>query len=147
MTSLSERGVVVWDGKSYRYETEGAWRAKPVEEGADLASLKNLKQLRSTLAVIQQEPMKLFVDLDHLKLEETPQTGVGIGITPEDDDPVVFIHDGGKFYRADQWTAMEPGTEGDAGVVRRRGGVLAAIPGNDIPAGTFCILVNLEVLE
>lgn len=146
LADLGARGLVIYDGKRYRYTFEETWRAKPLAKEQE-TRLQHIRELRSVLAVINNDPFKIYVDFAHLQLEGVRKTGAGSGIRTRDDDPVVYIHDDNRFYQADQWTDLELGAEGDAGVVARRGGVLATIPGNDIPAGTFCVLVNLSGLE
>jgi hypothetical protein len=62
---------------------------------------------------------------------------------------VLLIRENGKYYQlpANKLHPLDMADAGEANVLVRRGAVTAAIPNNDIPIGTDCVLVNLtEIL-
>ena len=66
-------------------------------------------------------------------------------------DGVVIYTDDGRFFviPEDQWRSQELDAKnaGEAGVLVKRGTVLARIPQEGPPAGYACILINLGSLK
>jgi hypothetical protein len=98
-------------------------------------------------------PKVVFLNLDALHDLADPSQGQGgrarQGHLSEKGHGLPFetflIHEKGVFYAIPE-AALNPLEEEDAGeakVLVRRGVVAAAVPNNDIPIGTNCVVVNL----
>ena len=155
LSEIGERGLVVYDGEHYHYVTEGDWRNRPLQEPAPQidAAANNALTAGAILAKLESQNTVL-VDLDTLPKPEASTTPSGPIFRPwhnptRDTEPSVLLRETkngqSTFYqvREDDWQLLEAGFEGDAGVLVRRGALVAAIPRNEIPSGSYCVLVNL----
>jgi hypothetical protein len=66
---------------------------------------------------------------------------------------IVIVGDDGKTYKVPTDTWMKPENKipadfaGDAGVVVKRGALLAEVPMPEFPVGYYCILINFSEVE
>jgi len=92
---------------------------------------------------------RVFVNLDALVTldegKDAPGTTVG---TNGSEEHQIILFEGGQFFSVapKPEPAIPEGFEQDAGVLVNRGAVVAAIPGGNLPIGTWCVLVNLAQL-
>jgi hypothetical protein len=146
LSNIGARGLVVFDGKTYSYIREGDWRAQGYVAGAP-AVLEQLAQLK---AVVAQLGDSIVVDLDQLDLEDpSVEVKPTESKTPWQGGRSVVLRENAYLYQITeaQLSGLDEGFEGDAGVLVTRGAVVAAIPSNSIPSGTYCVLVNRTSLK
>lgn len=147
------------------------WRKFPVEDIADFAKkhgfdvndLKTLVDNSVSIAVMHEkasvERRTVFVNLgafhdladpskDSQDGSKDPRYGSQAKNLPASFG-VLLILEKGKYYQleASKLHHLDTPDAGEANVLVRRGAVTAAVPNNDIPIGTDCVLVNLtEIL-
>lgn len=154
MPNLSEigvRGLVVAEDSKFFFVTENEWRQNAALSAAPLNNgqpdPQKLVDLNVALAKLSATA---FVNLDALAnversdlQQDPPPQGRAPGANDLDKDGVL-LYENNKYYLVPRamWQPLTPNAEGDAGVLVKRGAVVAAVPGNDIPTGTFCVLVN-----
>jgi hypothetical protein len=150
--AIGARGLVIYDNDAggkprYFYVQESELRRHPVENPS--VRLQDLAKLRAPAIPLGKD--QVLLNYDELKgLDESKLSSVkDVQPTAVPDASAVVVVEKGKFFVAPraQWKEMVPGAEGDAGVLVSRGAVVAAIPENQIPSGTYCVLVNMEGLD
>lgn len=143
LSSIGARGLVVFEAGKYYYVKEEKWRSN----GAAKDAPKQVQAAQKLGTVMAQLENATYVDLDKLKTLEDGMPAPQKTRAWIDEQSIVFQESGKLFQipRSD-WSELDPGFEGDAGVIVTRGAVVAAIPSNQIPSGTYCVLVNLESL-
>jgi hypothetical protein len=144
LSTLGSQGLVLFSkggDKNYYFVLEPAWRkcqlAKPPPAAVSLH--------KDGAAVGALSASQVFVDFGKLTELDPGLSPPGTGTPgPAPTGQAVIIYDGAKYYGvgADKWQPMVPGGEGDAGVLVNRGAVVATIPKNEIPSGTYCVLIN-----
>jgi len=151
ISDIGTRGLVISDDNRFFYVSESDWRqrtalsAAPRQEGQP--DPETLVDLGVAVAKLSNSA---FINLDalaNLEPSEMAQAPAPVGRTPgsrELDAKGVLLYENKSFYMvpASMWKPLAPNAEGDAGVLVKRGAVVAAVPPNDIPTGTFCVLVN-----
>jgi hypothetical protein len=141
-STIGARGLVVYDGKTYSYITEGDWRTLGYVSDAP-AEFQDLVRLN---AVVAQLGEAILVDLDRLGELEPPSVELEPRPSKAPWQAVrsVVLRENAVFYQIteDKLRRLDEGFEGDAGVLVTRGAVVASIPSNSIPSGTYCVLVN-----
>jgi hypothetical protein len=143
LSSIGARGLVVFDGRQYKYVQESVWRSQGPSGGAP-TQYDNLKELHAVVAHLGNT---IYVNLDELPgLEASDGTKPGPKHEWEPDADIVLREQGALYQVSGNWQDLPVGFEGDAGVLVNRGAVVATIPSNSIPSGTYCILVNLAAL-
>jgi hypothetical protein len=146
LNEIGERGVVVYDGTSFSYVLEDHWRDfKIAKPGQDLIALASANVVVASVA----RCAAVFLNLTEMNDVNNPSApGASTGTRGTEDGPLVILHESGSFFSLseDQLTSLEEGAEGDAGVLINRGTIAASIPQNEIPSGTWCILLNLASL-
>jgi len=149
LSDIGPRGLVMFDGQDYYYVSEDAWRKKgPLKDPAPGLLAPGLKEVK---AVVAQLKAGVYVNLDRLAgLEEDPNpahTGAP-GPWRTSATNIVFEEKQRLFQiTREDMTKLSAGSEGDARVLVKRGAVVASIPANSIPSGTYCVLVNLASLS
>jgi hypothetical protein len=149
LSSIGTRGLVIYDDKdTYNYVTEEAWRARgPLNPIPPTFPARNLIGLNVAVAALDEG---VYVDLERMPdLEPASVPNPNANPVPWVADPrSVVIREKDAFYQIVEadWQQVPEGFEGDAGVLVKRGAVVATIPSNSIPSGTYCILVNLANL-
>jgi len=143
LSTIGARGLVVYDGKTYSYIRESEWRAQGYVADAP-AEFEALVRLN---AVVAQLGEAILIDLDRLGELEPPSEDIEPHESKEpwqEKGRSVVLRENALFYQVteEKLSALDEGFEGDAGVVVTRGAVVAAIPSNSIPSGTYCVLVN-----
>jgi hypothetical protein len=175
--SIGARGMVIHAGTRgggtyafYAVNTQETWRKFLVEDkdmgtfaqkqGFNVEDLRKLIDNSVSTAVLKTRPdvqaQTVLLNLDAFQeLADTPGDGPG---APRQDPPrahglpsrfALLIHEEGKYYAPPtaEFHPLEGQDAGEAKILVRRGAVAAAIPNNDIPIGTDCVLVNLtEIL-
>jgi hypothetical protein len=153
LSDIGPRGLLLAHEEGFSYVTETAWRertevadSRTVKAGADLEELVRLNVAVAKLAC------GVFVNLDALaELEEGLHVDTGkkqeVGALRPGDMNVV-LHERERFYVVQEpmFQKLDAAASGDAGVLVKRGAVVASIPANTIPTGTFCVLVNWKGL-
>ncbi len=167
MSKIGDRGLVLYDGKNYYTVNEDKWRELERHEvpvaGSGTPSVPGLDALihfQAAVALLSAKPdANVFVDLERLaRLPETkgskalreemghhpkltkvpPLKGRNIVVREAD---CVFV------VPENLWgTPVPPAACGDARVLVNRGTLVAAIPQNQMPVGTWCVLVNIAAL-
>ena len=148
------------------------WREFPItniatfaqERGFDVGDLDILAKNSVSIAVMKTrhevQGKTVFVNLDafHDLAKQSPDADDGsskdVQYNSQVDNllarfGVLLIRENGKYYQlpASKLHPLDTADAGEANVLVRRGAVTAAIPNNDIPIGTDCVLVNLtEIL-
>jgi hypothetical protein len=148
LSDIGARGLVVHDGEKYFYVLEETWRnmvaPKPPPNAPELVSL------RAAVAVLAAEPINVFVNLNEISFGDA-ETRAASGDKPPSGTQSsrrVVLHDNDKYYEIPDaaWSTIDENSAGDARVLVKRGALVAAIPKNTIPSGTWCVLVNLKSL-
>lgn len=155
LSSIGTRGLVVYTGNKdaagndiYKFITENDWRiqGRPSTVGAPLVGLNVVA------APVAGQPTKtIFVNFDELALLAPPvkPTGPAVPASAPAAAWTIIVNEGAMQTEVPDaiFSALTPGSEGDAAVLVRRGAVVAAIPQNSIPSGSFCVLVNLPGIK
>jgi hypothetical protein len=153
-TSLSDigvRGLVICEDGKFYYVTETKWRDKcaltdaPKQNGAETP--QTLVDLNVALAKLSKSA---FVNLDALMNLEPSDLGQEEPAQERDpeanelDEKGILLYENERYYMIpeEMWEPLAANAEGDAGVLVKRGAVVASVSANDIPTGTFCVLVN-----
>lgn len=151
LSDIGPRGLVTtFDGDKYYYVSEDDWRQNgpltdPKAAGIPVADLAKLK------VVVTQLNGGAFVNLDRLAgLAKDPTASQnGNPIAWRQSSVNIVLEENGKCFQItrEDMKDLPTGFEGDARVVVKRGAVVASIPPNTIPSGTYCVLVNLASLK
>lgn len=163
LKKLGDRGLVIAetaaDGQpKYYFVLEEEWTPLQVK-----APPKTLTALVAAGAAVGQIPKSngAFIDFGKLNVkpagseEDDDADAIDVAdleVTPVDADPDgIVIHEDSTYYSVsrEKW-ALNPlpsGAEGDAGALVDRGAIAANIPNDDIPIGTYCVLVNLALIN
>jgi len=153
LSELGKRGLVIFDGKDYFFVKEDDWRTFPAYGLDAQPALSELVKVKAAVAALQAGPDAVFLNFDRMKeLDETPGTTASkakaktAGQIPAFKTDNVVIREGASVVAVprDKWSQVDVGLTGDARVLVNRGAVVAAVPQAHIPAGTFCVLVNLS---
>jgi len=147
INEIGTRGLVVFKDDTYYFVTEKTWRDKgPL---SDAAANLPLAELNKVKAVVAELGDVVYVDLDQLhNLDdasvETPATTNAWSKS----GPSIVLREKGNYFQValDTDDTIEKGFEGDARVLVNRGAVVAAVPQNTIPTGSYCVLLNLSSL-
>jgi hypothetical protein len=142
---VGSRGLVVFDGKDYSYITEVSWR-----NGTQIRGMPNeLTPLRETKSVLAKLNNVTYVDLDRIAGLADPRGDNNGDRTLNSTKKSVVFREGDRFFQImlDELNELPEGFEGSARTLVTRGAIVAAIPKNDIPSGTYCVLVNLANLN
>ena|SRR5215471_5237465 len=142
---VGSRGLVVFDGNTYSYVTEVDWRGK-----TKLKSIpQELQKLRETKTVMAKVGQAVYVDLDQIAGLGQATGDVNGSLSFDNATKSVVFREGEYGYQIalTELTELPEGFEGSARVLVTRGAVTAAIPKNEIPSGTYCVLVNLASLK
>lgn len=155
LSDIGIRGLVIADGEDYWFVTESEWREKfaltKAPESGGRTSVQTLVDLKVALAKLSNT---VFVNLDALaNLGESDLDPAEAA--PKDpkadvlDTDGILLHEKNQYYLVplSELHPLEENAEGDAGVLVSRGALVASIPANDIPTGTFCVLVNWSGLQ
>ena len=147
LSEIGARGLVVAEGNQvFKFVREHEWLALgPVSN--ETPAMAQLKQLNVIVAKVDQG---MYVDLELLAGLGPPANGVAPGNAhPLAAGRSVFLRHQGQVFQVPQSELdkpehkIDPGFEGAAGVVITRGSVVAAVPPNPIPAGTYCVVINM----
>jgi hypothetical protein len=146
LNDIGVRGLVVFDDGKYYYSLEDDWRKYKIEDPSD--ELQGLADCRAVVARTSATA-SVFVNLSEMEEVKDPEApyepGTSTGSNGIEEGAVVILHENGSFFSVadERLYELVEGSEGDAGVVVNRGTIVASIPQNDIPSGTWCVLVNL----
>lgn len=146
LSEIGARGLVIFHEKKFKFVTEDEWRKNgklPEPTGA----IKTLTDLKAVIARVETD---VYVDLDRMDgLEDSNLKTEGTAVKAAAPTPSILLRERGDLIRVplSTFTELDKGFEGDAGVIVNRGGLVAAIPRNSIPSGTYCVLVNLDMLK
>ena len=146
---LKERGLVVFKDGAFVFSTESNWRSNAtVLNGAGVtADLSSLQTARGIVAPLGNTDG--FVSFD-LLLGLPKQPVAAASGTPSAGavwNLVVLEQNNFLEIPSTAFNTLSKGAAGDAGVLVRRGTVVASIPQNSIPSGSFCVLVNFDRLR
>lgn len=158
LSETGERGLVIFDGEKYFAVIEEDWRrldryALPPPTSGD--PVANLSALKAAVAVLAEDPQSVFVNLDQFtELKETKGSQADAKLTPTAPLPApssgrsIVLREGKSVVVVPdtEWQPIEGDVAGDAKVLVLRGAIAASIPEQDIPTGTFCVLVNFAGL-
>lgn len=156
LKKLGDRGLIIHeliDNESkYFFVLEEDWMRLKLEEPDE--QLQQLAKLGAVVAQVE-DSQGAFVDLAKLGVAEAHpevrEEAESHLVETEVNASSIVIHEEGTFYAIPRsaWKAngLPEGAEGDAGALVDRGAVAANIPDDDIPIGTFCVLVNLGLLN
>jgi hypothetical protein len=150
-SSLGPRGLIIHstDGKYY-YLLEPEWRKCGV-----LASTVKLSETLARHEAIAGKTIEgFFVNFEKLQIGDKPDPIGQDAMGAAGNDSIVIherVNGEEQFYAipATTWRqhVLDEGADSDAGVLVRRGAVVAAIPDVNVPVGTFCALINFAVLK
>jgi hypothetical protein len=146
LSNLGARGLIVHYDERYYFVTEAKWHQQVLSSAPANPQVARLKELKAVMAGIND---MAYVDLDHLaELPGTTSPPPAQTVAWSDKKPSVVLQENGKYFQVtlDNLTVLTEGFEGDARVLVNRGALVAAIPQNSIPSGTYCVLVNLTGL-
>jgi hypothetical protein len=148
LSDIGTRGLVVFDPDGYSYSLEDSWRDFKIQDPS--TELIALARSRAVVARTTQSSSAVFVNLSEMEFprDDEPaafEPGEATAEGGAEADATVILHEEGSFFAVTEQDlfTLEEGAEGDAGVLVNRGTIVAAIPRNDIPSGTWCVLVNL----
>lgn len=167
LKKLGDRGLVIAEAgrngePEYFFVLEETWATRPVAEGSE-----PFETLVDAGAAVGQLPESKGAVVDFEKLQ-VRKFGEGSAEDQEEEekdrekwpDPEadvvadpngIVIHHDGQYYSVSQehWAdnRLFEGSEGDAGTLVDRGAIAANIPNDSIPIGTYCVLVNLVLLN
>jgi hypothetical protein len=152
LSSIGTRGLVVFlgDKEGFQYVTEGTWRQES-QQRPPTANTKKLQELCAAVAPVNDAGSPCaFVNFAALK-NLSPADPQAKPITPNPSRTAkwsIVVYENTTFYEIPSklFTPLDVGSAGDAAVLVRRGAVLATIPKNNIPSGTFCVLVNMPAI-
>jgi hypothetical protein len=152
LSKLGDRGIVVHelDGSDSKYffVLEEEWMKHKLN-----AATPRLEAFAASGGVLAQSADTAGAILDFQKIKVRPTELKNVVRLPnvEDKGDAIVIRDGRDYYVLEPalWKNNElpPGAEGDAGTLVDRGAAVANIPDDDIPIGTYCVLVNLGLLN
>lgn len=163
LKKLGDRGLVIAEARAggdpeYYFVLEEEWTPRQVTNVPEA-----LAKLVAAGAAVGQIPGSkgAFIDFGklHVKPAGSEESDDGDGPNIEDLDPIpvnagpddIVIHENDTLYAISRrnWAGnrLPPGAEGDAGTLVDRGAIAANIPNDDIPIGTYCVLVNLALLN
>jgi hypothetical protein len=166
LSQIGARGLVVYcqDGNkkdTYSYYADNndqSWRKLGVTRAALESTLgdrwkdiETLLRARAPLGVVESRAggSTFLVNLDACHAEASPVADRHgqEGQLPLDADLFLLVENG-EFYAIprSELRELQPINAGEAKVLVRRGAVVAAIPHNEAPYGTNCVLVNLTQL-
>jgi hypothetical protein len=165
LKKLGDRGLVIAEAgrngePEYYFVLEETWATRPVVEGRE-----HFQALLDAGVIVAQVPESqgAFVDFEKLQVlkyeesseedqeEEKEDRGRWKRVNVEADPNGIVIHHDGQLYSVspEHWanSPLIEGSEGDAGTLVDRGAIAANIPNDSIPIGTYCVLVNLALLN
>lgn len=150
-SKIGERGLVVYDG-NYHYVNEDDWRSKKAlkEPAGPTDTLNSIQKLGGILANLADQNT-VYVDLDKFPApadEAVPAAAPQVNNWTSSKQSIV-LREQNVLYQVVQedWKKLDEGYEGDAAVVVNRGAIVGTIPKNNIPSGTYCVLVNLGAIK
>ena len=149
LSEIGERGLVVYFKDKYSFVTEDDWHKNPLQEPADIDTATQSALSAGAILANLDGQCTVLVNLDRFPAPEGQILPPGPKERPwqpaTEDSPSVLFQENGTCYqiRKSDWKSLDPGFEGDAGVLVKRGALVAAIPRNEIPSGSYCVLVNL----
>ncbi|HEY4011945.1 MAG TPA: hypothetical protein VGM06_01295 [Polyangiaceae bacterium] len=159
LSNIGSRGLVVYkEGTKtgFKYITEADWRAKG--QTLTTPALQDLARLHVLVAPsvpnpAQGQPLSYFVNFDMIaQLNPVPAAPATPGAVPPKlvtgPEWSLIVNDKGTYTELPDalFDDLDAGSQGNAAVLVRRGALVASIPPNNIPSGSFCVLVNLTGL-
>ncbi len=147
INEIGTRGLVVFKDDKYYFVTEKDWRNKgPLSDAAANLPLPELDRVKAVVAELDNV---VFVDLNKLhNLDDASVATPPTSIAWSKSDLSIVLREDNNFFQValDEDDTIDDGFEGDARVLVNRGAVVAAIPQNTIPTGSYCVLLNLSSL-
>lgn len=163
LSTIGARGLVSHAGPdegTYGYvadNDESTWRAYPVvdlnkfltDRGYANNVVDKLQGTKTPIALLPTKASTVFLNLD--AFTQLPAPAAAPAPTPKEippGDDAVLVCEKNAFYAVStkDFQALAPIDAGEARILVRRGAVTAAIPQNDLPVGTNCVLINLTQL-
>jgi hypothetical protein len=166
--NIGSRGLVVYDEKEkdpYLYVSEVDWKRLGTPINPPPPALANLQALQVLVAPTNASlPVPgFFLNLDEIALSSLtpPLTGMKLGAAAARSliavAPAGAVHKwsivinetGGALTEVPNtlFSPLSPGSRGNAAVLVTRGALVASIPANNIPSGSFCVLLNKSGLK
>ena len=160
LSNIGARGLVVFLGAGvadpYQYVEEGDWRALAAAPNPLPQEATELAKLHAVVAPLSADSLghsrDVFVNFDEMPtLARTKLQPKAQGQTTAPSQAQwgrLIVHENGNFYGIESslFSPLDAGSLGDTFVLVRRGAIAAAIPRNNIPSGSFCVLVNLPAI-
>lgn len=151
MGVIGDRGFVINEADgSFSYVTEDSWRATQAYSVADSTPVSS-----ALGSVFQRIQNSVFVDLDLVAdLPETIGSATALSRAPGAPlqelpaEPSIIVKELDKLYvlPRSSWTPSDVTIASEALVAINRNVQLKSIPSGNIPAGTFCVLVNIKAM-
>ena len=157
LSEVGERGFVFHYDDKYYAVVEDDWRQLDLHAvpAQDANAVGVLTHYDAAVAVMSEAPPSVFVNLERfVGLEETEGSkrmkdlhpSKALGDLPR--EPCVVAREANSVVviPKSEWQPIDGDVAGDAKVLVYRGALAASIPQQDIPTGTFCVLVNFAGL-
>ncbi|HLK38359.1 MAG TPA: hypothetical protein VKU41_16465 [Polyangiaceae bacterium] len=161
--NLGPLGIVVYAGTTIDQVDDDKFYYIPEDQWTRLPQITPLSMGPEVVAAALQPgaggtqyARRLFMDFDRLNVSSSQPTNQTSGIdrtataagtgTPQDWSVVVRRGGECREVPASKFTPLPPDSQGDAGVLVRRGAVVASIPQNSIPSGSYCVLGNFATV-
>jgi hypothetical protein len=164
LSNIGDRGVVIHAGDrnngTYRYfpdNDQESWRSHRVDL-AKFAAAREIDPASIATLVAAETPVAAFTGPGKIKtvflnlaaFHDLGKAGSIVAGNPGDlpAGDAYLIYEGPNYFAisAASLHALDSADAGEAKILVRRGAVTAAIPNNDLPIGTNCLLVNLTQL-
>jgi hypothetical protein len=145
LSDIGTRGLVVHTkNEEYKYVTEETWRSRGARSNRNVQDLKRLQAVIAPIA-----PTTVFVNFDLLKGLSPGVSSNGGGAPAPNSEWTILVNEDANLVEVSStlFETLDAGSLGDAAVLVRRGAVVAAIPQNSIPSGSFCVLINLAGIK
>lgn len=147
INQIGTRGLVVFKDDKYYFVTEKTWRDKgPLSDAATNLPLTELNKVKAVVAELDNV---VYVDLNQLhNLDDASVATPATTNTWSKSDLSIVLREDNNYFQValDEEDTIEDGFEGDARVLVNRGAIVAAVPQNTIPTGSYCVLLNLSSL-
>jgi len=146
LSQIDSKGLVIFDGSKFTFVAQDEIPKHKISQPSP--TLVELVKLQAAVAVLDEQPARVFVNYDRLNFIGTTAAlhgkSAGAALSPKGRE--VVVHENGEFFSIPEnlWEPLPD--EGDAQVLVQRGAVVATIPRSPLPIGTFCVLVNLDRL-
>jgi hypothetical protein len=151
LSDIGTAGLVVHTNKKdYKYVTESDWRSKGTSV-MTTPEVADLRRLQAAVAPIVSEgrSVTIFVNFDKLGGLSATGSSSPTGKSTGSSEWSILVNEGSNLVEvpSELFATLDPGSLGDAAVLVRRGAVVATIPKNSIPSGSFCVLINLAGIK